>query len=178
MRYKCTLKCFTLHFHLFTSSAGGTIKLQWDLQCFFFSYMSQQCVLCWLMSLRRFQFTQLFALLSPSRDGTVVPPRANYIEADKYVLPFELACQSKSPRIVSTSLDCLQVNTHWHTHTHIGFLLYDFGLFTAGINVSELATGGGGGVEILLHLFHKSHVHLEQWPYIPHHVYTGTHSIL
>uniref|UniRef100_A0A673LZS2 Brefeldin A-inhibited guanine nucleotide-exchange protein 2-like n=1 Tax=Sinocyclocheilus rhinocerous TaxID=307959 RepID=A0A673LZS2_9TELE len=41
-------------------------------------------------------------------DGTVVPPRANYIEADKYVLPFELACQSKSPRIVSTSLDCLQ----------------------------------------------------------------------
>ncbi|XP_071059760.1 brefeldin A-inhibited guanine nucleotide-exchange protein 2-like [Pseudochaenichthys georgianus] len=42
------------------------------------------------------------------RDGTVVPPRANYIEADKYVLPFELACQSKSPRIVSTSLDCLQ----------------------------------------------------------------------
>ncbi|RXN23546.1 brefeldin A-inhibited guanine nucleotide-exchange 2-like protein [Labeo rohita] len=43
-----------------------------------------------------------------ARDGTVVPPRANYIEADKYVLPFELACQSKSPRIVSTSLDCLQ----------------------------------------------------------------------
>uniref|UniRef100_A0A8C4HSK4 ADP-ribosylation factor guanine nucleotide-exchange factor 2 (brefeldin A-inhibited) n=1 Tax=Dicentrarchus labrax TaxID=13489 RepID=A0A8C4HSK4_DICLA len=34
--------------------------------------------------------------------------KANYIEADKYVLPFELACQSKSPRIVSTSLDCLQ----------------------------------------------------------------------
>uniref|UniRef100_A0A8C1UW08 ADP-ribosylation factor guanine nucleotide-exchange factor 2 (brefeldin A-inhibited) n=1 Tax=Cyprinus carpio TaxID=7962 RepID=A0A8C1UW08_CYPCA len=45
---------------------------------------------------------------TPLRDGTVVPPRANYIEADKYVLPFELACQSKSPRIVSTSLDCLQ----------------------------------------------------------------------
>uniref|UniRef100_A0A665VUE8 ADP-ribosylation factor guanine nucleotide-exchange factor 2 (brefeldin A-inhibited) n=1 Tax=Echeneis naucrates TaxID=173247 RepID=A0A665VUE8_ECHNA len=38
----------------------------------------------------------------------LVAPRANYIEADKYVLPFELACQSKSPRIVSTSLDCLQ----------------------------------------------------------------------
>lgn len=49
------------------------------------------------------------------RDGTVVPPRANYVEADKYVLPFELACQSKSPRIVSTSLDCLQVNIHTHT---------------------------------------------------------------
>lgn len=48
------------------------------------------------------------------RDGTVVAPRANYIEADKYVLPFELACQSKSPRIVSTSLDCLQVLLCFH----------------------------------------------------------------
>ncbi|KAL4655414.1 brefeldin A-inhibited guanine nucleotide-exchange protein 2-like isoform X1 [Arapaima gigas] len=46
--------------------------------------------------------------LGETADGTVVPPRPNYIEADKYVLPFELACQSKSPRIVSTSLDCLQ----------------------------------------------------------------------
>ncbi|KAI3357087.1 hypothetical protein L3Q82_015558 [Scortum barcoo] len=60
-----------------------------------------------LLSVGHFQRAQLFALLS-CRDGTVVPPRANYIEADKYVLPFELACQSKSPRIVSTSLDCLQ----------------------------------------------------------------------
>uniref|UniRef100_A0A7M4ERG5 ARF guanine nucleotide exchange factor 2 n=1 Tax=Crocodylus porosus TaxID=8502 RepID=A0A7M4ERG5_CROPO len=40
--------------------------------------------------------------------GTAAPPKANFIEADKYFLPFELACQSKSPRIVSTSLDCLQ----------------------------------------------------------------------
>ncbi|KAK1801516.1 hypothetical protein P4O66_004578 [Electrophorus voltai] len=46
--------------------------------------------------------------LEKQKDGIVVPPRANYVEADKYVLPFELACQSKSPRIVSTSLDCLQ----------------------------------------------------------------------
>ncbi|MEQ2294180.1 Brefeldin A-inhibited guanine nucleotide-exchange protein 2 [Ameca splendens] len=46
--------------------------------------------------------------LEKQKDGTVVPPKANYIEADKYVLPFELACQSKSPRIISTSLDCLQ----------------------------------------------------------------------
>ncbi|KAK6303928.1 hypothetical protein J4Q44_G00263820 [Coregonus suidteri] len=46
--------------------------------------------------------------LEKQKDGTVVLPRENYIEADKYVLPFELACQSKSPRIVSTSLDCLQ----------------------------------------------------------------------
>lgn len=31
------------------------------------------------------------------------------ISAEKYFRPFELACQSKSPRIVVTSLDCLQV---------------------------------------------------------------------
>uniref|UniRef100_A0A8B9IBQ5 ARF guanine nucleotide exchange factor 2 n=1 Tax=Anser brachyrhynchus TaxID=132585 RepID=A0A8B9IBQ5_9AVES len=48
------------------------------------------------------------ALAPRPREGTVAPPKANFIEADKYFLPFELACQSKSPRIVSTSLDCLQ----------------------------------------------------------------------
>ncbi|KAK7803306.1 hypothetical protein U0070_009066 [Myodes glareolus] len=42
------------------------------------------------------------------RLGAAAPPKANFIEADKYFLPFELACQSKSPRVVSTSLDCLQ----------------------------------------------------------------------
>lgn len=46
----------------------------------------------------------------PSREASVVQARATFIEADQYVLPFELACQSKSPRIVSTSLDCLQVS--------------------------------------------------------------------
>uniref|UniRef100_A0A672UCQ9 ARF guanine nucleotide exchange factor 2 n=1 Tax=Strigops habroptila TaxID=2489341 RepID=A0A672UCQ9_STRHB len=48
------------------------------------------------------------ALGESARHGTAAPPKANFIEADKYFLPFELACQSKSPRIVSTSLDCLQ----------------------------------------------------------------------
>ncbi|XP_041112356.1 brefeldin A-inhibited guanine nucleotide-exchange protein 2-like isoform X1 [Polyodon spathula] len=46
--------------------------------------------------------------LEKQKDGSVVVPKANFIEADKYFLPFELACQSKSPRMVSTSLDCLQ----------------------------------------------------------------------
>lgn len=32
----------------------------------------------------------------------------NIINAEKYFLPFELACQSKTPRIVVTALDCLQ----------------------------------------------------------------------
>lgn len=42
--------------------------------------------------------------------GTLPPVKSktNFIEADKYFLPFELACQSRCPRIVSTSLDCLQ----------------------------------------------------------------------
>lgn len=33
---------------------------------------------------------------------------ATFIEADKYFLPFELACTSRCPRIVVTALDCLQ----------------------------------------------------------------------
>ncbi|XP_026480645.1 brefeldin A-inhibited guanine nucleotide-exchange protein 1 [Ctenocephalides felis] len=33
---------------------------------------------------------------------------SNIINAEKYFLPFELACQSKSSRIVVTALDCLQ----------------------------------------------------------------------
>uniref|UniRef100_A0A8U8BTM6 Uncharacterized protein n=1 Tax=Geospiza parvula TaxID=87175 RepID=A0A8U8BTM6_GEOPR len=40
--------------------------------------------------------------------GEAQPGQTSFIEADKYFLPFELACQSKCPRIVSTSLDCLQ----------------------------------------------------------------------
>lgn len=49
-----------------------------------------------------------------SKSGSsTLPPiksKTNFIEADKYFLPFELACQSKCPRIVITSLDCLQVS--------------------------------------------------------------------
>uniref|UniRef100_A0A667XZA0 ARF guanine nucleotide exchange factor 1 n=1 Tax=Myripristis murdjan TaxID=586833 RepID=A0A667XZA0_9TELE len=54
-------------------------------------------------------------LSPPTGDGksgsSTLPPiksKTNFIEADKYFLPFELACQSKCPRIVITSLDCLQ----------------------------------------------------------------------
>ncbi|XP_017308614.1 brefeldin A-inhibited guanine nucleotide-exchange protein 1 isoform X1 [Ictalurus punctatus] len=47
---------------------------------------------------------------SKSSSSTLPPikSKSTFIEADKYFLPFELACQSKCPRIVSTSLDCLQ----------------------------------------------------------------------
>lgn len=44
--------------------------------------------------------------------STALPLPKNYstnaINAEKYFLPFELACQSKTPRIVVTALDCLQ----------------------------------------------------------------------
>lgn len=45
---------------------------------------------------------QSAALPLPKNDSS------NIINAEKYFLPFELACQSKTPRIVVTALDCLQ----------------------------------------------------------------------
>lgn len=33
---------------------------------------------------------------------------ANALTTEKYFLPFELACRTRSPRIVVTALDCLQ----------------------------------------------------------------------
>ncbi|KAK2519843.1 Arfgef1 [Columba livia] len=62
------------------------------------------------------QQSNAIILFSPphgeARPGSsTLPPvksKTSFIEADKYFLPFELACQSKCPRIVSTSLDCLQ----------------------------------------------------------------------
>lgn len=45
---------------------------------------------------------QSTALPLPRNDST------NVINAEKYFLPFELACKSKTPRIVVTALDCLQ----------------------------------------------------------------------
>lgn len=37
------------------------------------------------------------------------------VKADKYFLPFELACQSGSPKIISSALDCLQVFIFYYT---------------------------------------------------------------
>uniref|UniRef100_A0A669BJY2 ARF guanine nucleotide exchange factor 1 n=1 Tax=Oreochromis niloticus TaxID=8128 RepID=A0A669BJY2_ORENI len=59
------------------------------------------------VALGEFNMTQL----EKQRLLFTLPPiksKTNFIEADKYFLPFELACQSKCPRIVITSLDCLQ----------------------------------------------------------------------
>jgi brefeldin A-inhibited guanine nucleotide-exchange protein len=42
--------------------------------------------------------------------SAIVPSLHHFINADRYFLPFELACASKSPRIVVIALDCLQVS--------------------------------------------------------------------
>ncbi|XGW24338.1 hypothetical protein V3C99_006052 [Haemonchus contortus] len=43
-----------------------------------------------------------------NNNGVVLPDKEQIVEADRYFLPFELACKSRSPKIVITSLDCLQ----------------------------------------------------------------------
>ncbi|VDO69404.1 unnamed protein product [Heligmosomoides polygyrus] len=43
-----------------------------------------------------------------NNNGVVLPDKERITEADRYFLPFELACKSRSPKIVITSLDCLQ----------------------------------------------------------------------
>lgn len=54
------------------------------------------------------------AVIADESDGSpssaLPPPKGKqpFIEADKYFLPFELACKSKCPRIIVASLDCLQ----------------------------------------------------------------------
>ncbi|CAL2028511.1 unnamed protein product [Caenorhabditis brenneri] len=45
---------------------------------------------------------------STSTNGEYLPDASTLIEADQYFLPFELACNSKSAKIVITALDCLQ----------------------------------------------------------------------
>uniref|UniRef100_A0A8C0FAL5 ADP ribosylation factor guanine nucleotide exchange factor 1 n=1 Tax=Bubo bubo TaxID=30461 RepID=A0A8C0FAL5_BUBBB len=63
-------------------------------------------------SMFRIEVQICFNLQNKAKPGSsTLPPvksKTSFIEADKYFLPFELACQSKCPRIVSTSLDCLQ----------------------------------------------------------------------
>ena len=44
-------------------------------------------------------------------ESSILPStnQQSLINAEKYFLPFELACASNHPRMVDTSLDCLQV---------------------------------------------------------------------
>ncbi|XP_041360036.1 brefeldin A-inhibited guanine nucleotide-exchange protein 1-like isoform X2 [Gigantopelta aegis] len=52
--------------------------------------------------------TSIQSLDQNASSALPVPKNSGFIHADKYFLPFELACQSKCPRIVNTALDCLQ----------------------------------------------------------------------
>ncbi|CAF0723278.1 unnamed protein product [Brachionus calyciflorus] len=54
---------------------------------------------------------QCESALSELRKESKIRNNSDYIEindAEKYFLPFELACKCKSPRVVETSLDCIQ----------------------------------------------------------------------
>ncbi|VDK59211.1 unnamed protein product, partial [Anisakis simplex] len=46
--------------------------------------------------------------VSNSVSGNVLPSHIQFVHADRYFLPFDLACRSKSARIVVIALDCLQ----------------------------------------------------------------------
>lgn len=72
--------------------------------------------------------------------SSTLPPiksKTNFIEADKYFLPFELACQSKCPRIVITSLDCLQVSALQQTQGRIRLMMRMFRLMCCVYDFSE-----------------------------------------
>ena len=61
-----------------------------------------------------------FYFYSDESPSSALPPpkgKQPFIEADKYFLPFELACKSKCPRIIVAALDCLQV-------CYVGFYTY------------------------------------------------------
>ena len=92
---------FHRKFHRFVSgfldsAARGIVLPKGSYQCEFFLY-SISVILLKELPCRR------------SKDGSHHLPEAGVILADDYFKPFQLACQSRSPRIVSTALDCLQV---------------------------------------------------------------------
>lgn len=45
---------------------------------------------------------------SENASGNVLPSHMQFVQADRYFLPFDLACHSKCPRIIVIALDCLQ----------------------------------------------------------------------
>ena len=60
----------------------------------------------------KMKFKVQFGLIFRNQPSSALPQpqRAGFVKADKYFLPFELACQSKCARIVNIALDCLQVS--------------------------------------------------------------------
>ena len=73
-------------------------------------------------------------ILSDGSPSSALPPpkgKLPFIEDDKYLLPFELACQSKSPRIVVAALDCLQVRVAGDDQLSCNYNLIKFIIFKA-----------------------------------------------
>ena len=56
------------------------------------------------------QYLYLICSSDPDMSDGYDSDKHVFVKADKYFLPFELACQSRSPKIVSSALDCLQVH--------------------------------------------------------------------
>lgn len=109
----------------------STVDVDWNM-LYLFSHAVFVMPGCWGEDWTMWSLlVSFFHLFFPSptngdskSSSSTLPPiksKTNFIEADKYFLPFELACQSKCPRIVITSLDCLQVSkrsaepTYWLT---------------------------------------------------------------
>jgi hypothetical protein len=66
---------------------------------------------------------------------------SQYVEindAEKYFLPFELACKSKSPRVVEAALDCIQVRSSLLFYFDFNFYLIYYFFSSQEINRSWL----------------------------------------
>ena len=67
-----------------------------------------------LLKRETYLFSVFFFKLGDLKKEAKTKPTSQYIQvedAEKYFIPFELACKSKSPKVVETSLDCIQVRS-------------------------------------------------------------------
>lgn len=96
---------------------------------------------------------------------------ANVLTTEKYFLPFELACQSRSTRIVVTALDCLQkLIAYGHLTANVpdsttpGKLLIDRIVETVCACFSGPQTDEGESYDIyfifILNIIYKAHINL------------------
>lgn len=102
---------FLVHFsktsHIFFTSSSNAGFLKWRQRCFADQQIGDE-------------FTEELKGQEengePLQNGSVMPDNRSFVNADKYFLPFELACKSKTSKIVEISLDCLQVRgfLSWH----------------------------------------------------------------
>ena len=58
----------------------------------------------------KYTHTHVHPTLHRSSESGALPLPGGLVSADKYFKPFELACKSNVPRIINTSLDCIQAS--------------------------------------------------------------------